>query len=83
MRAFLAAGAVSLVISQWATEDRAAAFLMERFYEQLDTGKSKSAALQEAQLGLLYEGVRSGEPVDRRHPFFWAPFYLVGDGGRL
>jgi CHAT domain-containing protein len=83
MRAFLAAGAASLVISQWATEDRAAAFLMERFYEQLDTGASKSAALQEAQLGLLYEGVRSGEPACHQHPFFWAPFYLVGDGGVL
>jgi CHAT domain-containing protein len=83
MRAFLAAGAASLVISQWATEDRAAAFLMERFYEQLDAGASKSAALREAQMGLLQEGVQSEDLSYHQHPFFWAPFYLVGDAGEL
>lgn len=83
MRAFLAAGVSTLVLSQWAAEDRATAFLMERFYEQLVGGASKAAALQKAQLGLLYEGVQSEEPSYRQHPFFWAPFYLVGDAGTL
>jgi CHAT domain-containing protein len=83
-RAFLAAGAASLVISQWATQDRATAFLMERFYERLENGMPKSAALREAQMGLLHKAeARSGESIDYQHPFFWAPFYLVGDGGKL
>ncbi len=79
MRAFLAAGASSLLLSQWAAEDQSTALLMECFYEQLAAGATKAAALQEAQLGLLHEGA----PSYRQHPFFWAPFYLVGDAGAL
>lgn len=83
MRAFVAAGAATLLLSQWAAEDQATAFLMERFYERLMAGASKSVALQEAQLGLLFGGAKHGAPPSRQHPFFWAPFYLVGDSGVL
>jgi CHAT domain-containing protein len=83
MRAFVAAGVATLVLGQWAAEDQAAAFLMSLFYERLMSGASKSAALREAQLGLLLGNTRSDGPSDRQHPFFWAPFYLVGDNGVL
>jgi CHAT domain-containing protein len=83
MRAFLAAGACTLVLSQWAAEDQATALLMDRFYGQLADGASKAAALREAQLGLLYEDEPSEALSYHRHPFFWAPFYLVGDAGIL
>jgi CHAT domain-containing protein len=82
-RAFLAAGAASLVISQWATEDQATAFLMERFYEQLETGAPKSTALQKAQTDVLHEEASSKRPSPHQHPFFWAPFYLIGERGAL
>jgi len=83
MRAFVAAGAATLVLSQWAAEDQSTAFLMQRFYERLMAGEPKSAALQEAQLGLLLGSAKSAGPFSRQHPFFWAPFYLVGDNGVL
>ena len=72
-RAFLFGGAVTLVQSLWRVEDVSTARLMERFYRAIGAGKSASAALRRAQLANLVE---SGD-----HPYFWAAFQLVGDGG--
>ncbi len=80
MRAFLGAGAASLVSTLWAVEDRSTAQLMLHFYEQLAAGTTKGAALQEAQLSLL-RTIKTNK--DYRHPYFWAPFYLVGHANRL
>jgi CHAT domain-containing protein len=72
MRAFLAAGASSLVATFWPVEDTLTADLMQRFYAALATGAGKGAALRQAQL-----------PYLDRHPYFWAPFFLTGDTGPL
>jgi CHAT domain-containing protein len=77
MRAFLAAGAASLVATFWTVEDRATARLMAHFYERLSSGESKGAALRHAQLQFLAEGADEVY----RHPYFWAPFFLSGDAG--
>jgi CHAT domain-containing protein len=77
-RAFLAAGAASLVMSHWLVEDRSTAALMEAFYRGLGLGETKAAALRAAQLGLLY-----GEDPAYAHPYFWAPFFLTGHTGPL
>jgi CHAT domain-containing protein len=74
-RGFLFAGASTLVQSLWRVEDGSAARLMTRFYTGLKKGRTKGAALHEAQRTLLAE---RGE-----HPYFWAPFQLVGDYGPL
>jgi CHAT domain-containing protein len=77
-RAFLAAGATSLVMSLWPVEDNATNELMQLFYEGLLKGESKVEALRAAQRSLLR---RSG--TSHTHPYFWAAFRLVGDVGRL
>jgi tetratricopeptide (TPR) repeat protein len=78
-RAFLYAGAASLLMSLWRVEDQATARLMDCFYQALLAGRRKPAALRQAQLALL-----RGEGGDRcRHPFFWAPFFLVGGRGQV
>jgi CHAT domain-containing protein len=71
-RAFLYAGAGSVVATLWRVDDEAAAALAERFYRRLDTGPSMALAL--AQRELL---------ADRRYraPFYWAGYTLAGDGG--
>jgi CHAT domain-containing protein len=82
MRAFLYAGAASLVLSQWVVDDRSTARLMERFYTHLANGLSKGAALRQAQLSFLAEQPpASGGPAAYSHPYYWAPFFLVGDNG--
>ncbi|MDJ0636536.1 MAG: CHAT domain-containing protein [Xenococcaceae cyanobacterium MO_188.B29] len=66
-------GARSTLATLWAVQDRSTADLMVRFYETLNQpGLSKAEALRQAQLSLL----RSPQ---YQHPFYWAPFVLVGN----
>ena len=71
VQAFLTAGAQNVVASLWSVEDRATAQLMEKFYAGLRAGRSKSAALAEAQRELLRESTHA-------HPFYWAAFASTG-----
>ena len=86
MRAFLAAGAASLVLSYWAVADRSAAQLMSCFYANLNRGLSKGAALREAQRAFIDGRISTVDERSRltmRHPYHWAPFYLVGNNDPL
>ncbi|MEZ4594411.1 MAG: CHAT domain-containing protein [Chloroflexota bacterium] len=80
MRAFLGAGAASLIASFWAVEDQSTAWLMHQLYENLAQGASKAAALRAAQLCFLQDAALA---QTHHHPYFWAPFFLVGDAGSL
>jgi CHAT domain-containing protein len=82
MRAFLCAGAASLVLSLWAVEDQSTAQLMVAFYRRLAEGWNKEAALRAAQLALL-RGENGSELPGSDHPYFWAPFFLVGRAGPI
>jgi tetratricopeptide (TPR) repeat protein len=77
-RAFLAAGASSLVISLWPVEDNSTNELMKLFYSYLQQGESKVQALRSAQCKLLHQS-----ETNSTHPYFWAAFRLVGDIGSL
>jgi CHAT domain-containing protein/Tfp pilus assembly protein PilF len=72
-RAFLYAGARSVVASLWSVDDDSTAALMTAFYAALDEGPSKAVALQKAQLE-----TRKKYP----HPYYWAAFVISGDGAR-
>jgi CHAT domain-containing protein len=73
-RAFLYAGVPSLVVSLWSVDDESTSILMESFYLHLSEGLSKKQALRRAKLDYL-ETARG----NKRDPFYWAPFILVGD----
>ena len=71
-RAFLCAGARSVLVALWAIEDEATLGFMKSFYEELKEGKSTSLALHQAMKSL-----RDSEKFSSmRH---WAPFVLIGD----
>jgi len=70
MRGFLYAGARSLLLSLWDVNDSSTSTFMRIFYESWLGGRSKAEAVREAA-----RQVREKEP----HPYFWAPFYLVGN----
>jgi len=75
-RAFLAAGARSVVASLWEVDDRSTATLMELFYERLATGLQVRDALHQAQLDF----VRNYQ--EKAQPYYWAGFEVIGDGSR-
>jgi CHAT domain-containing protein/Tfp pilus assembly protein PilF len=71
-RAFLYAGAPSVVVSLWRVADAAAPELMLRFYENLDRSHDKAEALRQAKLAVIDTGGKYASP------YYWAPFVLVG-----
>ncbi len=75
-RGLLYAGAGALILSLWQVADSSTVSLMEQLYGALKAGRSKAAALRQAQLSFLLD--------DRHlHPAFWGPFQLIGDASPL
>jgi CHAT domain-containing protein len=75
-RAFMAAGAETLVMSLWRVDDDATRQLMVEFYRRLVNGEGRAEALRQASLTLLRDPTH-------RHPFYWASFIMTGEGGRM
>jgi CHAT domain-containing protein len=71
-RAFLLAGARSLLISLWSVGDESTFELMTRFYRRLLAGDHGVEAL----CNVMREFLRD---ANLRHPFFWSSFVLFGD----
>lgn len=71
-RAFIYAGASTVIASLWAVDDQATGLLMRSFYSHLKRGMSKAEALRAAQ-----------SETRRRYPnpYYWAAFVLTGDAG--
>ncbi len=70
-RAFLFAGADSMVISSWQVNQEQSQRLLLEMYKCLKDG-SKAEALRKAKLALLNSQGTS-------HPYYWGSFMLVGD----
>ena len=71
-RAFLAAGARSVLVAMWAIDDEATMMFMKSFYQQLKEGKTASAAVQQSMKFL-----RESEEYSEMR--YWALFQLIGD----
>ena len=71
-RAFLGAGARSVIASIWAVNDEATLVFMRHFYEHLVKGQSTSRSLHEAMKMMR-------ESDDFNAVKYWAPFMLIGD----
>jgi CHAT domain-containing protein len=69
VRGLLYAGARAVLLTLWDAYDRSTADFMRAFYGHLRTGSSKARAVQ-----LATQEIRQSY----RHPFYWAPFTLVG-----
>jgi CHAT domain-containing protein len=68
-RGLFCAGAASLLLSLWDVHDRSTAELMQSFYKGYMQTGDMAVSLQSAMKQL-----RQHSP----HPYFWAPFVLVG-----
>lgn len=81
-RAFLSAGASSVVATMWDVPDRTTYEVMKAFYAGRKRGRDKVTALREAQLDVLNR-LRKGRVMDDARPLpeapqLWAGIALVG-----
>lgn len=70
--AFFLAGCPSTIVSQWKVDSASATPLMTVLHRELLAGTDKAEALRRAALELRKD-------KQYRHPFYWAPFVLIGD----
>jgi len=75
-RAFVLAGAKTLVMSLWKVPDDATRALMVDFYHRLLAGEGKADALRNAQQTLRAK-------PEYADPYFWGAFICQGDPGPL
>ena len=75
-RAFLSAGARSVLVALWAIEDEATMVFMKSFYQLLRDGKTASAAVHQSMKSL-----RESEQLSEMK--YWAPFQLIGDDVKI
>jgi CHAT domain-containing protein len=73
-RGLLYAGAQSILLTLWDVHDQSTAEFMKLFYSRLASNPNKAEAV-----GHAMAEIRKAYP----HPFYWAPFEIVGYAGDL
>ncbi|WP_166675164.1 CHAT domain-containing tetratricopeptide repeat protein [Novosphingobium sp. PhB55] len=73
-KAFFYAGTRSLLVTHWPVSSRAATKLTVETVRRAAAGEDPAKALREAALGFI----RDDDHSLRTHPYFWAPYALVG-----
>jgi CHAT domain-containing protein len=77
--AFLAAGARTMVVSQWKVDSSSTTDLMLAFHRNLKPsldsaqGMGGARCLQKAMLAVM-------RTPERSHPYYWAGFVMIGNG---
>lgn len=79
-QAFFYAGARSLLVSHWAVDSHATVALTTGIFDALrgDPAIDRAEALRRSMLAVMNDPERP----DYAHPSYWAPFVVVGEGGR-
>jgi CHAT domain-containing protein len=80
-RAFFYAGARNLLASHWPVDDDVGARITVRTIELERSGRPRAEAFQQAMREIREDASRDSAEGSWAHPFYWAPFVLIGDGG--
>lgn len=77
-KSFFYSGARSLMVSHWPVVSSAAVSLTTGAFEAQasDPAVSRAEALRRSMLALI-----EGDDPHKRHPAYWGPFFIVGEGG--
>jgi len=75
-RAFLLAGAQTVLSTLWSIDDVFSLYLMKRFYERLSSGSPRADALVQAKRDMI------GKFGPTAIPYYWAGFVMEGTGRR-
>ena len=78
---FFSAGARSLLVTHWSVNDRVTAYLVANLVQKMNTKRAEgvTGALREVALEMLDKAGKD-LPAEIQHPFYWAPFAVIGDG---
>jgi len=79
-RAFFYAGARNLLASHWPVSDAVAPILITRTLALERTGMPRAEAFRQAMREIRMDASRDTAVSSWAHPFYWAPFVLIGDG---
>lgn len=77
-KSFFYAGCKSTIVSLWPVDDCSTTDIMMSFYKHLKSGKTKDQSLRLAKL----DYIKTAHP-ERRSPYYWAGFILVGNNDAL
>jgi CHAT domain-containing protein/tetratricopeptide (TPR) repeat protein len=80
VRAFFAAGARNVLASHWPVSDDTAPVLISNTLEREQSGVSRARAFQLAMRDVRMNDAHDAAGGSWAHPFFWAPFVLLGAG---
>jgi CHAT domain-containing protein len=87
-RAFFYAGTRAILVTNWSVHSQSAKDLVtDLFKRQADDPKlTRAEALRQAMMALMdgpgYLGSDGKTDFAYAHPLFWAPYSIIGDGGR-
>jgi CHAT domain-containing protein len=87
-RAFFYAGTRAILVTNWSVHSQSARELVaDLFKRQADDAKlTRAEALRQAMIALMdgkgYVGSDGKTEFAYAHPLFWAPYTIIGDGGR-
>jgi CHAT domain-containing protein len=87
-RAFFYAGTRALLVTNWSVHSQSAKDLVtDLFKRQADDPKlTRGEALRQAMMALVdgkgYIDAAGNTDFAYAHPLFWAPYTIIGDGGR-
>jgi CHAT domain-containing protein/tetratricopeptide (TPR) repeat protein len=87
-RAFFYAGTRALLLTNWSVHSQSARELVSDMFERQasDPSLTRAEALRQAMLKLIdgkgYADEQGKTQFAYAHPLFWAPYTIIGDGGR-
>jgi CHAT domain-containing protein len=87
-RAFFYAGTRALLLTNWSVHSESARELITDLFKRQadDPALTRGQALQQAMMALVdgpgYVGAAGKTEFSYAHPLFWAPYSVVGDGGK-
>ena len=87
-RAFFYAGTRALLVTNWSVHSQSAKTLVtDLFKRQADDPKlTRGEALRQAMMALMdgkgFTDASGNTEFSYAHPLFWAPYTIIGDGGR-
>lgn len=87
-RAFFYAGTRALLVTNWSVHSQSARELMTDLFKrqaddpELTRGEALRAAMMALADGPGFVGADGKTEFSYAHPLFWAPYSIIGDGGR-